>query len=1452
MSIKVRNAFIGTFVVAALGLGAPAAALAVETAAPLSDGRESAEAVDGGEVLDEGVASDGSPTDGVGAEDKADTQGSEFASDTDGAADDDSAKDAVTPEGGSTDAGASTGSTSGSESSTGGDASEGTGSDQDGASTDGSQGEDAGKDGSGSSDATGTKSDEGSSDTQPSDGSGQKTDSDGEADSDPKTDTDGKGTEGGDSSSGDDSGDDSGDAYVSDKKGWNKDGTGYCKDPGVVYTGYVVDNHVDKKTTERYWIENGWLFKNGMFDSRDGYYGYSLSDGTVLRGVYRNVSEGTVYIANNDGRLITGTKDDKTGWTVTSAYGQGLQRYYIESDHKIHTGYSDSGYAHFTTDEGYVLRGGIEAPDGSIYYADCDGRLQKSGWVVTPDVTGENERYWLEDHKAVKDTLVNTGKSYAYAKSDGVIVRGVYSNGELVYLADNDGNLECGDKGKGGWVVTEKYGQGQQRYWIEPEKHAAVIGYDDGSANKDLGNYAHFTTKKGYVLRGGMRAFDDNVYYADNNGKLQKSGWLVTADVTGENERYWLEDHKAVKDTLIDTGSSYAYAKSDGRILRGTYKADGLVYLADNDGTLECGKNGKGGWVVTEAYAPGQGLQRYWIDPEKHAAVIGYDDGSANKGLGNYAHCTSTKGYVVRGAGRVDDKVYLADNDGRLTSLTGWQVTSDFGQGQQRYWIEKGGWTQIGYSSDGYDHCTTKDGYVVRGKYRAENGYIYLADNDGRLYTGDTYGWMITAEFDGTMQRYRIDPEAHACVPGTFTLGDYDYYTTAKNGWVLRGSTTVNGKTINADNDGRIITSVVVSASVKKSGDATNIESTYVGDTMYLFLPSYASLTKVPIAALRLSGATDIYLSSTSGGTYTLYTAFADADLKSISQNKLSNGALMLFYKTSTGSGSVARKLAVMLSSDVTSVFVLSVDSENQGRAYVEASSDHSAKADVAVVVVASDGTVLYNKDDISEEKTSTIKGRGNTSWGASDKKPYQISFNKKADLLNTGNSDNAKKKWVLLANSNDVTLLHNTVAFNLAQELGLGAMDCTAVDLWYDGEYRGSYLLCEKVEINSGRVDIHDLESDVEDANDGTDLESQPTAKGTNKYGYTYQYVVGVKDPENITGGYLLEFDSAYYKKETCYFQTSRGYVVVKSPEFCSKSSMRYISEAFQAALDNLENNTASSYTFDLDSFAKAYLVNEFFKNTDYAYSSTYFYIDRDEQTFVASPVWDFDSAMTRKGYGRWNSYNGFMNTVGIWMLMSTKVQDTIKSVYSDFSGMVHDVLLGDTDAVGSEGYLHSLKYYRSNIDKSQKMDEVIWGLTSFGNQLQPYSTYQRNYEYLAEWIENRVNWLDEAVYTLNGPVIDTWEAKYNGVDYTLVFDAQYYKEMNPDVAAVYGTSNEALFEHFVIYGMSEGRVASRNFDVHKYAELNSDVRAAYGTNWAGYYLHYLQYGFSEGRYSK
>ena len=88
--------------------------------------------------------------------------------------------------------------------------------------------------------------------------------------------------------------------------------------------------------------------------------------------------------------------------------------------------------------------------------------------------------------------------------------------------------------------------------------------------------------------------------------------------------------------------------------------------------------------------------------------------------------------------------------------------------------------------------------------------------------------------------------------------------------------------------------------------------------------------------------------------------------------------------------------------------------------------------------------------------------------------------------------------------------------------------------------------------------------------------------------------------------------------------------------------------------------------------------------------------------------------------------------------------------------------------------------------------------------------------------------------------------------LDYALVFDAAYYASVNPDVAAVFGEDETALFQHFKTCGMAEGRIASESFDVHVYREKNPDVKAAFPDNLADCYLHYVLCGYNEGRVCK
>ena len=267
--------------------------------------------------------------------------------------------------------------------------------------------------------------------------------------------------------------------------------------------------------------------------------------------------------------------------------------------------------------------------------------------------------------------------------------------------------------------------------------------------------------------------------------------------------------------------------------------------------------------------------------------------------------------------------------------------------------------------------------------------------------------------------------------------------------------------------------------------------------------------------------------------------------------------------KLEVKAGGEASEYAVKLyfADQLGTMYLLSDDPENEGRAWVESSPDKSNKATGNMILQNADGSVVYH------DALTQIKGRGNSTWNA-DKKPYQIKLSTKTDLLQTGSEDNAVKTWVLLANYSDSSMMRNTLIYNLGLELGMDF--CTEnswVNLYYDGEYRGCYLLSEKVEIGSGRVDITDLEELNEEANEGVDIEELPVQTGTTANGAVYRYCAGMGSPEDVTGGYLLEMEIyTRVEAEVCYFTTSRGQnVVVKSPEYASREEMDYIASLYQ-----------------------------------------------------------------------------------------------------------------------------------------------------------------------------------------------------------------------------------------------------------------------------------------------
>lgn len=88
-----------------------------------------------------------------------------------------------------------------------------------------------------------------------------------------------------------------------------------------------------------------------------------------------------------------------------------------------------------------------------------------------------------------------------------------------------------------------------------------------------------------------------------------------------------------------------------------------------------------------------------------------------------------------------------------------------------------------------------------------------------------------------------------------------------------------------------------------------------------------------------------------------------------------------------------------------------------------------------------------------------------------------------------------------------------------------------------------------------------------------------------------------------------------------------------------------------------------------------------------------------------------------------------------------------------------------------------------------------------------------------------------------------------FNGVNYELVFDPEYYMNKYPDVRSAVNGDPQTALQNFAECGISQGRQGREEFDVNYYKTHNVDLQNCFGNNWYGYYYHFLNYGVNEGR---
>ena len=234
-------------------------------------------------------------------------------------------------------------------------------------------------------------------------------------------------------------------------------------------------------------------------------------------------------------------------------------------------------------------------------------------------------------------------------------------------------------------------------------------------------------------------------------------------------------------------------------------------------------------------------------------------------------------------------------------------------------------------------------------------------------------------------------------------------------------------------------------------------------------------------------------------------------------------------------------------------------------------------------------------KEDLNV--TTSIRGRGNSTWGM-PKKPYALKLDSKAKVLGMPKH----KRWVLLANWMDRTLLRNAVAFEMARLCMDWAPRGRFVELYLNGKHQGNYYLCEQIKPDENRVNIDEIDEDTPES--------------------------------DLTGGYLLEFDT-YSKREVNYFYTQHKQypVTIKEPD--EEVIVSWEHPAF-VYIQNYVNQVESTFVagdyeevknlIDITSYIDWYLVHEVTRNGEPNHpKSSYMYKARNGKLY-AGPVWDFD----------------------------------------------------------------------------------------------------------------------------------------------------------------------------------------------------------------------------------
>ncbi|MGC3979498.1 MAG: CotH kinase family protein [Paludibacteraceae bacterium] len=422
------------------------------------------------------------------------------------------------------------------------------------------------------------------------------------------------------------------------------------------------------------------------------------------------------------------------------------------------------------------------------------------------------------------------------------------------------------------------------------------------------------------------------------------------------------------------------------------------------------------------------------------------------------------------------------------------------------------------------------------------------------------------------------------------------------------------------------------------------------------------------------------------------------------------------------------------------------------------------------------------------------VEIRGSSSQYFFEKKSYTVETrNASGENLNVSLLGMpAENDWVLYGPYSDKTMTRNVLAYAMGTMTDRWSPKTRYCELFVNNEYRGVYVLVEKIKIDKNRVNLSKLKT--------TDITG-----------------------DDLTGGYILQFDRyddpcwvSPYKDRSNSHNIYINYVDPKEENMTSEQKLyikNYITNFENAIRSANFTDPQSGYRpyVDLTSFVDVYIMNEISRNVDGYRLSTYFYKNKDskDKRIAMGPFWDYNIA-----FGNADYYSG-ANTSG-WVVDGVSSGDEFGIPFWWDKFRLDPYFNARLRTRWDE--MRAAKYSEANLFRiidscaTQLSDAQVRNYKKF-NTLNSYvwpnsyigGTYQNEVAHLKTWITARLTWMDSQIRLLNG--INEINSNQSGI-----FDVFTYPNPFVDFVKFNFTLNYAADVHIQIVDLMGKVVTEHN----------------------------------------